>query len=426
MIHTKTLYYKASTPHITWRDFTIKTIFRLLFPPLLLWDGFKFLMNKLLGKRLGKQAVPAQDTFKIEYLNYQLHDNFFIKENANLYDFQRIKILTHDGAKLDTLEIKQKQGYKKYVIYFNTKATCYEHRLSESRELIHDLQMLGCNMVCFNYRGVSQSTGSVNAIADLVVDGIAQVDRLLALGVPAEEIILHGRSLGGTIALHVAAHYMKLGIQLHVFNIFGFSNVTNILMDRVAESSFLVRLMNWATIKLGLCATKFEINSTSAYLSLPPDKKDYLVLRSSKKERKKLSFPDDEIIPYSASLHVGLRPLRKKEKAALDAEIKDLVIINSSYVGILTKLEDLRKARERYRQRKVARINQDQNPLRHNLPLWTFKLKQGRGEESADKAFQHFVKGIEGSAMREVPLDVVVVGTNEPNVLHSLISRRIG
>ena len=80
--------------------------------------------------------------------------------------------------------------------------------LLDSLELFHSL---GLNCLAFDYRGYGDSSGRPTE-AGTYLDAQAAYDWLTgAKGIPPEQIILFGRSLGGSIAAHLAGRVQAAG-----------------------------------------------------------------------------------------------------------------------------------------------------------------------------------------------------------------------
>lgn len=133
-------------------------------------------------------------------------------------------VTTHDGAKLDSFIFTNKavknDEAERYIVHFNGNGELYqlsfngknlEQGIARPEQIISDTI---CHTVMFNYRGTGNSTGNPHSYADLVNDGIAQIDHLLKQGIKPENIELYGHSMGGGIAPHVAMHFHKRGVKL--------------------------------------------------------------------------------------------------------------------------------------------------------------------------------------------------------------------
>lgn len=327
---------------------------RLFFLPVLL--------KQWVGARVSKLVLPAQDTYKSNPYAGIL-DNTIQELNSpnTTLSAETFFIATHDGAKLHTLEIKQRDETpipnQKYIINFIGNGDCYELYLDEMK---NDATTLNCNVIGFNFRNVSQSTGKVKSKDDLVTDGIAQVQRLLDLKIDPEHITLKGQSLGSAVATLVAKHFYDNGIKINLFNGRSFSTITNYVVGQVrtvakfdTDDSFLgkvvdkiinpiigdkehtgyseniyKKILGWVIkplVKLVLVLLNWEINAAKAYKALPDTHKDYIVVRSSKEDRKnKGNQPtDDGVIVHYASLHKALKKQNRKTKRKLDEAIKN-------------------------------------------------------------------------------------------------------
>ncbi|HEX4045403.1 MAG TPA: protein SidB [Gammaproteobacteria bacterium] len=379
---------KLKTSWTTW----VKRIgIRLLFPPILLWDGIKFGVNRLAGETMGRLILAAQnDEYYNKYICTPEHPDPVGEKIKHINETKgaalttmKGKVYTHDGACLDTFEIKQKadipNNEKKYIINFLSAGMYYEEILNEMEE---DAERLGCNIIGFNYRNVSRKdiettiSQSPKSENDLVTDGIAQVQRLLDNGIKPENITLPGHSLGGAIATLVTSHFKKTGVQINVFNDRSFSSITNFVighsrrMINNTETIFgkIVGYIIKPFVKLSLLATKWDMNVVEAYKNLPDAHKEYMVVQSSKEKRSKISRPKDDgtITPY-ASLHAALKESRQVEKARLDELIKQPHSSAAIQSGLANSPQALVDARAQFKKRKMVSVGEpDENAHMEN------------------------------------------------------------
>lgn len=107
---------------------------------------------------------------------------------------------------------------------------------------------LGFNVVLFNYRGVGGSSGSCERAEDLVEDGNLVVNAVLNGTIPglksvgAENIVLDGTSIGGSVALAVGRNNFDMTVAVnHTFTNWNkaagsvVSNRTNKIIGKMAE-----------------------------------------------------------------------------------------------------------------------------------------------------------------------------------------------
>lgn len=111
------------------------------------------------------------------------------------------KITTIDGERLHAWFFRRPASGLPYVLlYSHGNAGNLSHNLSSIRQF----QQLGLAVFVYDYRGYGRSTGQPDENG-LYRDGEAAYRYLRdQLEVPAERIIVFGRSLGGAIAVHLA------------------------------------------------------------------------------------------------------------------------------------------------------------------------------------------------------------------------------
>jgi pimeloyl-ACP methyl ester carboxylesterase len=101
----------------------------------------------------------------------------------------------------------------------------------------HYAQSLGVERaVVFNYRGVGGSRGSPTCASDLVDDTVAMIRYLeTAHGVNSSLLLIHGQSLGATVAVPAAARAKSRG---PVVSDRGFSSLHDIALSRLKQPLF--------------------------------------------------------------------------------------------------------------------------------------------------------------------------------------------
>lgn len=144
--------------------------------------------------------------------------NDFISKNTNA---EQVTVETEDGVEIDTVKIKNGKS-DKWIVYFCPNASCYEVQLDELKK-ISDLT--GANVYTGNYRGVMRSKGGIRSTHDMILDGKAMVQKLISEGVPPENILIQGWSIGGGVATEVAANFPKA----HLCNLSSFGSLSSVL-----------------------------------------------------------------------------------------------------------------------------------------------------------------------------------------------------
>lgn len=115
-------------------------------------------------------------------------------------DYETVRIETADGARLHGWLIPS-SGSGRTVLFFHGNAGNISHR-RESIEIFHDL---GLSVLIIDYRGYGSSTGRPSEDG-LALDATAAWRHLVEQrGIPADRIIVFGRSLGGTVAARLAS-----------------------------------------------------------------------------------------------------------------------------------------------------------------------------------------------------------------------------
>lgn len=130
-----------------------------------------------------------------------------------------VTMTTPDGVKLDGVHICQNDHPDaKTIVFCNPNAASYEDfyplmRDQELREGYRDSSGQLYNYLFFNYRGVGTSEGSPDP-EGLLIDGYTAVHTVeQQLGVPRNNIIVHGWSLGGAVGAYAAAQHQGSSVD---------------------------------------------------------------------------------------------------------------------------------------------------------------------------------------------------------------------
>lgn len=113
-------------------------------------------------------------------------------------DFEEVFLETEDGIKLNGLHFKAKdpQGI---VVYFHGNAG----NIAGYGQVSPDFTRKGWDLFMIDYRGYGKTPGSISE-TKLFLDG-ERAWQYCASQFPSEQIIIYGRSLGSSVACHVAA-----------------------------------------------------------------------------------------------------------------------------------------------------------------------------------------------------------------------------
>jgi len=177
-------------------------------------------------------AVIRLEMEIIEIISLHEKREDFIANPSN--HAEQVTVRTADDVDLDTLSIehikqKKKASEQKWIVYFLGNAMCYEQALEQIKIMS---ERTGASILTGNYRGVMRSQGAATSSHDLILDGEAMVQYLLNKGVPPENILLHGLSLGGAVATEVAAYHQEKDHEMHLCNERSFSHIAKLLKAR--------------------------------------------------------------------------------------------------------------------------------------------------------------------------------------------------
>lgn len=120
------------------------------------------------------------------------------KQNVHYDKATSLSVQVGKTARLDGMLIKPALvESKKYVIWLNGLGEDYEGKLTEACIYADKVQ---ANILLFNYRGCGDSTtDGPTKPKDLVTDTLAMIAFLTEQGIEAEDIVIHGFSLGGGV-----------------------------------------------------------------------------------------------------------------------------------------------------------------------------------------------------------------------------------
>ncbi|WP_455206468.1 alpha/beta hydrolase [Kaarinaea lacus] len=179
-------------------------------------------------------------------------------------EYENVAINTEDDLKLHAWFIPQ-HGSNKTLLFFHGNAGNISHR-GDSLRIFHGL---GLNVLIFDYRGYGLSEGEPTEDG-LYKDARAAWNYLTQTrNIEGKNIILFGRSLGGTVAAKLASEVSAGGIILEST----FSSARDMAHELFPVMSYLMPM-------------RFNFNTAEyiRHINYP-----VMVIHS----------PDDEIIPYS-------------------------------------------------------------------------------------------------------------------------------
>ena len=128
----------------------------------------------------------------------------FKSPTEHLMDFEDVSVTTSDGIKLKGWFIKQPMPEQvQTIIYFHENAGNIGFRLPNLQRIYEKWE---ANILIVGYRGYGHSEG-IPSEAGLKLDSLAVLDWALKNNqIDKSKIFVFGRSLGGSVALYLAAH----------------------------------------------------------------------------------------------------------------------------------------------------------------------------------------------------------------------------
>lgn len=192
---------------------------------------------------------------------------FIVEKNNNddaLYHHFHIKTHTfnqfmHQG--IQTLEAKNTENNEQeYEIYCCGNGEDAMSILLAYSRIVHDNK----NYIFWNYPGVGKSLGPAHSTNDLFKAGYEQAKRLIDKGVEAKKITLHGWSLGGGVAIHVARQLRDEGHMVNLNIDRSFANLASVIPASV-DGQLLSSILSLAVFGIAIGTT---VASLLASLSL--------------------------------------------------------------------------------------------------------------------------------------------------------------
>ncbi len=210
-------------------------------------------------------------------------------------DYSPVTIKTSDGVTIHGWFVAA-QPEKGTLLFFHGNAGNISHRL-DSIKIFHDL---GLSTYIIDYRGYGQSQGVISEQGSYL-DAEAAWDYLTQTRkIPAEQIIVFGRSLGAAIAAHIAANHLPGALILES----AFTSVPDMA----------ARLYPVLPVRL---LSRFQYNTKKMLGSVSCP---VLIIHS----------PDDEIIPFENGLQLYDSARQPKELLRIRGGHNEGFLVSSS------------------------------------------------------------------------------------------------
>lgn len=187
------------------------------------------MLHKILAKFFCKKFYPTKNLNWYKNKGYkgnnaeEVFADFLLKQSdtgSQFFDcFQNLSIkrfsISSEEYLLDTVRLMpaiqdaKLPGYGCVIIMFQGRGEYYE---SKFRDMALLAKLTGATVIGFNPKGFHSSTGRTHVLQDIVNDGIAIAQFLMAEGYLPSQIIMLGNSLGGAVQEMVCQHFRSFGV----------------------------------------------------------------------------------------------------------------------------------------------------------------------------------------------------------------------
>ncbi len=257
-------------------------------------------IKDIMGSPLKGLTLPAQHaSYKAKAYKPNANQELIVRLGNRYSQVKDVKTKQSElwGFQLDFSDPNTPVKDKKYIIHFNGNGTFANQTIPT---LAAEGQEHECVVINFDYPGVGESTGKSYRAKHMVDAGLAQVQRLLDMGVPAENIMLKGQSIGGGVATLTAAKLHDKGQKVSLYNERSFSKLSDVPAKAIGGP--IGKLVGFIIKKAG-----WEMNAIKAWNKIPAQYKEYCYAKH------------DEVIPPKVS---GLAGAIKKQRAKEKDEAK--------------------------------------------------------------------------------------------------------
>ncbi|MBS0638172.1 MAG: alpha/beta hydrolase fold domain-containing protein, partial [Verrucomicrobia bacterium] len=241
---------------------------------------------------IAKEVLPslALTTDEIKNLQNEVDETIRGMKKVEAVRFPVNKECSLDGVTL--LATEKPMEERKVLVYFLPNYVLWQEKIADLDEYRNEYD---ADVICCNYRGCNSGDAFPANVHDLVNDGLLMVQKLLDKGVKPENIVVDGYSLGGGIALAVAAKLAQNGIAVNGVNERSFRSIEAVIQtsplfyERL--SAILVKAFAW------------NLSSEENIKKLSPKSK-FVVIHND----------NDEVIEYKASLKAALDERKQSSK----------------------------------------------------------------------------------------------------------------
>jgi len=172
------------------------------------WKNVKKIFNKLVLLAWCLVALTGCSSIVNQFAFFPDTQNIIPAEKLP-QGVEEVFITTVDKLKLQAYYVGNPDS-ERLLIFFHGNAGNICYRISD----ILNLKNCGINVLAISYRGYGKSTGKPSE-KGIYTDGAAAIDYAIqTLGYSLDNIIIFGRSIGTTVAIHISQHKDIAGLIL--------------------------------------------------------------------------------------------------------------------------------------------------------------------------------------------------------------------
>lgn len=226
---------------------------------------------------------------------------------------EQLHLLTPDGAVVDGLVVRATGTRRGCLIYLGGNGEHYE-----LNQCTHTYTLAGFDVIVINYRGVGDSAGYLTRNGAIIDAACAISFAKFGLGVPANQIIVMGHSIGGAFGTEAARCFP----DVFVINDRSFGSLSRVAVFTLARpfvlgpgaDTTLALWIRYAVLMLVRHVACFELDTAEHWRHIPSNNK--MIVYSV----------DDKIIPPPAQLATQLL-----ETGTSHAEVGCLLSLDSGH-----------------------------------------------------------------------------------------------
>ena len=228
-------------------------------------------------KNKGYNGISHQERFNDFVSKQKIPGSIYFKEFKSLKLTR--KFVTSSGFQIDSVKMKpskllskNKPGDGLYIVFFLGRSEYYESRF---RDMALFAQNTGATIVGFNPKGFNSSSGETKILFDIVDDGIAIVESLIACNISPKQIVFYGNSIGAIVQEMVCKHFRKLKLaDFRQINSNSFSSLASVFSTNMRMrflKNKIMKLMKYADWEIDYAQNFYKTGVMRCFLSRKGD-----------------------------------------------------------------------------------------------------------------------------------------------------------